>query len=165
MVGQVMIPEAARALVGGWATAGRALVAQYLGWIYAAIAIAVLVGAGWSVWRVMSWRTGYLERDAAVAALKAEKDCAEGSDCSARAYRQARDGLDAVERARQTAQEAAQREQAQIAAEGQAAVDRARAAASAATARLRDAEARLRNSISTDATCAAQAREPIRCDY
>lgn len=160
-----MIPKAARALVTGWATAGKALVAQYLGIVYAIIAIAVLVAAGWSVWRVMSWRAGYLERDQAVAALKAERECALGSDCSARAYQQARDGLDAVERARQTAQEAAEREQARIEKEGQAAVDLAEAAARRATAARLAAEERLRRSIATDATCAAQAQEVIACDF
>ena len=160
-----MIPGAARALVGGWVTAGRAFVGQYVEIFYAVIAIAVLVLAGWSVWRVMSWRAGYLERDQAVAALKAERECALGSDCSSRAYQQARDGLDAVETARQTAAEAAEREQARIAAEGQAAVDLAQAAARRATAARIAAEERLRRSIATDATCAAQAREPIVCDY
>jgi len=160
-----MIPDAARVLVGGWATAGRALVAQYLGWIYAVIALAVLAGTGWGVWRVMSWREGFLERDVTVAALKAEQSCDRGTACEARELRAASDGQAAVDKAVKDAAEAAEREQAKLAAEGQAAVERAQAAASVATVRLREAEARLRNSIATDVTCAAQAREPILCDY
>lgn len=160
-----MIPEAARTLVTGWATAGRALVAPYLGWIYVAVAVAVLAGVGWGVWRVMSWRAGFLERDAAVVALQAEKDCDVGTACETRAIAEARAGQDAVDKARAAAQEAAQAQQAKLAADGRAAVERAQAAASVATVRLREAEARLRRSIATDATCAAQAQEPIRCDY
>ena len=160
-----MIGQASRALVGGWVTAGKAFVGQYLEIFYAIIAIAVLVAAGWSVWRVMSWREGYLEREAAVAALAAEKQCALGSDCSSRALQQAQDGLDAVERTRATAAEAASKEQARIAAAGQAAVDRAQAAAAQATAGRIAAEERLRRAIANDATCAAQAREVIACDY
>ena len=160
-----MIPTPARALVGGWVTAGKAFVGQYVEIFYAIIAIAVLIAAGWSVWRVMSWKAGYEERDQAVAALKAERECALGSDCSARAYRQAKDGLDAVETARRIAQEAAQAEQARIAKEGQAAVDLAEAAARRATAARIAAEERLRRSIATDATCAAQVQEVIACDF
>ena len=80
-----MIPAAARALVGGWATAGRALVTEYLGWIYAVIAIAVLLAAGWSVWRVMSWKAGYEAQQAAVAARDAALEELQGYKAAAAA--------------------------------------------------------------------------------
>lgn len=160
-----LIPEAARVLVGGWATAGKALVAPVIGWVYAALAVAVLAGVGWGVWRIMSWHTGYEEREAAVAALAAEKACEDGTACAAMVAKMQADGSAAVETARKAAQEAADAQAAKLAADGQAAVDRATAAASVARVRQREAEARLRNAIATDVSCAAQAREPIRCDY
>lgn len=158
-----MIPAAARVLVGGWATAGKSLVGQYLSWIYAVIAAAVLVGAGWGVWRIMSWRTGFQEREAAVAALAAEKACDAGSACAAMVLKMQADGSAAVEAARKAAQEAADAQAAKLAADGQAAVERATAAASEARVRQREAEARLRTAIVNDPTCSAQAREPLRC--
>ena len=152
-------------LQGYATTAARVAVAPYLDVIRLVASLAVVIATVVLVWRIHAWREGYLERDAAVAALKAERECALGSDCSARAYRQAKDGLDAVETARQTAAEAAEREQARIAKEGQAAVDLAEAAARRATAARIAAEERLRRSIATDATCAAQTREVIACEF
>lgn len=160
-----VIPTAARVVVGGWVTAGKALVAPVIGWIYAAIAVAVLAGAGWSVWRVMSWRAGFQEREAAVVALAAEKACAAGTACAAMVTKMQADGSAAVETARKAAQEVADAQAAKLAADGQAAVDRATVAASEARVRQREAEARLRNAIATDATCAAQSSEVIACEY
>ena len=66
-----MIPEAARELVGGWTVAARAAVAPYADVLRIVFAIAVLVAVGLAVWRVTSWRAGYLEREAAVASRDA----------------------------------------------------------------------------------------------
>ena len=152
--------------------AARAAIAPYTLAIKIGLAVALLVAALAFAWRVTVWREGWQERDAAVAAqataeaaLKAERDCREGTACARRLADLARDGELAVSRAVAAAQEAAKAEQARVAAEGQAAVQRATAAASAARVRLAAAEAKLRKSLAEDATCAAQAREVIKCDY
>ena len=160
-----MILQGARAMLEGYATAARVAVAPYLDVIRLVASLAVVIATVVLVWRIHAWREGYLERDAAVAALKAERACEAGTACAGRAVKAQADGQAAVAAAFRAAQEAARKEQARIAAEGQAAVERAQAAAARATADRLKAEARLRESIATDASCAAQAREPIACDY
>ena len=160
-----MILHGARTALEGYATATRVAVAPYLDVIRLVASLAVVIGTVVLVWRIHAWREGYLERDAAVAALKAERACETGTACAGRAVKARADGEAAVENAFRAAQEAAREAQARIAAEGQAAVERAQAATARAVADRLKAEARLRESIATDASCAAQAREPIRCDY
>ena len=160
-----MILQGARAMLEGYATAARVAVAPYLDVIRLVASLAVVIATVVLVWRIHAWREGYLERDAAVAALKAERACEAGTACAGRAVKAQADGQAAVAAAFRAAQEAARKEQARIAAEGQAAVERAEAARARAVADRLKAEARLRESIATDASCAAQAREPIACDY
>jgi hypothetical protein len=152
--------------------AARLAIAPYLLWVKVA-AVAILAAAIWGSWHtVTGWRedsralAGEVDkRKAAEANLADEIDCLEGTACAARLARLAADGEAAVDKARQAAQEAAREERARAAAQGRAAVERAEKAASVATVRLREAEARLRKSLAEDATCAAQAAEVIRCDY
>lgn len=160
-----MIPQGARAALEGYATAARMAISPYLDVIRLVASIAVVIATVVLVWRIHAWREGYLERDAAVAALKAEQACETGTACAGRAVKAKADGQAAVAAAFRAAQEAARKEQARVAAEGRAAVERAEAARARAVADRLKAEARLRESIATDASCAAQAREVIACDY
>jgi hypothetical protein len=145
--------------------AARAALEPYMVAIRLALLAVLAIALAFAWWRIATWRTGYHEREAAVAALKAERDCLDGTACAGRAVQAAATGAEAVEKARQAAQKAASAEQAKVAASGKAAVSRAEKAASVAAVRLRDAEARLRRSIAEDATCAAQAAEVIKCAY
>jgi hypothetical protein len=145
--------------------AAKLAIAPYMLAIRIALLAVLAIALAFAWWRISTWRTGYHEREAAIAALKAERDCLDGTACAGRAVQAAATGAAAVEKARQAAQEAASAEQARVAADGQAAVQRAEQAASVVAVRLRDAEARLRRSIAEDATCAAQARETIKCAY
>lgn len=165
-----MIIGAARALVGGWATAGRTLIGQYLGWIYAVIALAVLIGAGWGVWRVMSWREGFAEREAAVEAqrlaekkLEAEIACEVGTECERRILRAASDGAAAVAAARKEAETAAEIERLRILAEGATAVARAQALEAAARKRANRWETQYQQAISSDGLCRAWSEMEVPC--
>lgn len=151
--------------------AAKAAIAPYTLAIKAGIAVALLVAALVFAWRASVWREGWQARAEAVAAQKtaeaalaAERDCREGTECADRIVDLARDGAEAVRKATEAAAEAARAEQARVAADGQAAVQRAEKAASVATVRLREAEARYRDALSRPETgCADQAREPLRC--
>ena len=165
-----MIPAGARALVSGWATVAGAFIKQYLGWLQALIALAVLVAAGWGVWRVMSWREGFQEREAAIEAqqlaeakLAAELACEVGTECETRTLRAAQDGADAVTAARQAAADAAEVERLRLLAEGATAVARAQAVATEARKRADRWQAKYQEAVSSDAICRAWSEMEVPC--
>jgi hypothetical protein len=127
-----------------------------------AVAAAALIGL---LLVVNGWRKDSNALEAAEDALTAELACSDGTACAKRYSEYQAEGVAAVIKARQDAAQAAQEAQAEKEAEGAAALQRAQAAASVAQARQREAEARLRASIASDESCAAQSKEVILCDF
>ncbi len=140
------------------------LLLKGLPWRLIGYCAAALVAVGLFM-LVMHWKHNSDKLPAVEAERDAEIACADHTACAKRYAQYQEDGVAAVIAARQAAAEAAGKARAKLAADAQAAVQRAEAAANVARVRQREAEARLKASIASDESCAAQSREVILCDY
>lgn len=146
---------------GPWLVVLKGLPWRVIGYALVALAIAVL---GWrvSVWHD-SFKTMKAERARFETALQAEVRCIEGSHCLRRAREAGRRGTEAVAKARQAAQERAQREQAMRDTKAQAEAARLKAAAAVAADRESAWRRKYDVAIATDNSCRAWSASEVPC--
>lgn len=144
------------AYLGPWLAVIKKLPWRLIGNLLLAAALALVI------WRIYVWRVGYLQLETVQAALMAEQGCKPDTRCAERLRGLRAAGTDAVEKALQTAQGAASKEQAKRDADARAEAARLMAAAGEATATAKRWEVRYRESLKLPA-CAAWAAQEVPC--